>query len=197
MLIKMSKAFVLLMFLLSGIALVQTINISVAQSLDSTPSTSNTTLTTDNMSSIPPDVIENLMVSENPFYAANTGKIIGQRVLSVAEGPVQIEQSIMENGLVKNVGNVTNIATWVNTFRSENVIYGVGNGIMSTDDGQMATWTAHDIGHTDDKGVITYRGVMFFNANPSGVLGFLNNVAGLYITQVEGDKQTTKIWQWN
>lgn len=149
------------------------------------------------MSSIPPDAIKNLMVSENPFYEANTGKIIGQRVLSVAEGPVQIEQSIMENGLVKNVGNVTNIATWVNTFRSENVIYGVGNGIMSTDDGQMATWTAHDIGHTDDKRVITYRGVMFFNANPSGVLGFLNNVAGLYITQVEGDKQTTKIWQWN
>jgi len=71
--------------------------------------------------------------------AAKVGKIIGQRIVSTANGTPQIEQSIVENGTIKGVGNVTNLQTWIDTFRSPR-IYGVGQGVITTADGQMATW---------------------------------------------------------
>ena len=70
--------------------------------------------------------------------------------------PPKIEQSIIENGALKGVGNVTNIETWTNTFKSPTIVYGVGQGIITTSDGQdMATWTGYDIGRSTIKGVIS------------------------------------------
>jgi hypothetical protein len=53
----------------------------------------------------------------------------------------------------------------------------------------MATWIANNIGRSDDKGVITYRGLIFFNtvnssSTTGGKLAFLNNMEALFITQV-------------
>ena len=54
----------------------------------------------------------------------------------------------------------------------------------------MATWIASDIGRPDDKGVITYRGLIFFNtatnssSSAGGKLAFLDNIEALFITQV-------------
>jgi hypothetical protein len=77
------------------------------------------------------------------------------------------------------------------------IAYGVGQGILTTKDKQRATWIAHDIGRTNDNnGAIIYHGVMFFSSNSTGKLAFLNNLEGLYITQVNGSKQTTKMWKW-
>jgi hypothetical protein len=61
----------------------------------------------------------------------------------------------------------------------------------------MATWIANDIGRSDDKGVITCRGLIFFNTVNSsyttgGKLAFLNNMEALFITQVNvSSRQTT------
>jgi hypothetical protein len=69
----------------------------------------------------------------------------------------------------------------------------------------MATWIANDVGRSDDKGVITYRGLIFFNTvNSSSSAGeklaFLNNMEALFITQVNVSSsdgpQATKMWEW-
>jgi hypothetical protein len=68
----------------------------------------------------------------------------------------------------------------------------------------MATWIANDVGRSDDKGVITYRGLIFFNTVNSSSAGeklaFLNNMEALFITQVNvssSDRpQATKMWEW-
>ena len=53
----------------------------------------------------------------------------------------QIELSIMETGIFREIGNVTNIGTWTETYRTEGITFNVGRGIMSTIDGQgSAPW---------------------------------------------------------
>ena len=137
-----------------------------------------------------------LVVAQTPFYQAEFGKLIGQTVLNTGGVP-QIQESIIENGTMNGVGNVTNLETWVDTFKSPAIAYGVGQGILTTKDKQRATWIAHDIGRTNDNnGAITYHGVMFFSSNSTGKLAFLNNLEGLYISEVNGSKQTTKMWEW-
>jgi hypothetical protein len=144
------------------------------------------------------DKTTSLAIEASPFYEAKVGKITGQRVVSSTNGgSPQIEQSIIENGTIKGVGNVTNLQTWTNTLRSPKIYYGIGQGIITTADGQdMATWTGYDIGRSNIGGVITYHGITFFNTNSTGKLAFLKNLEGLHITEVEGNKQVTKIWEW-
>jgi hypothetical protein len=139
-----------------------------------------------------------LGVGASPFYEAKVGKLIGQRVVSTTNGcPPQIEQSIIENGIIKGVGNVTNLQTWTNTLRSPKIYYSIGQGVITTADGQnMATWAGFDIGRSNIPGVITYHGIMFFNTNSAGKLAFLKNLEGSYTTDVDGNKQTTMIWEW-
>ncbi|MGB7956525.1 MAG: hypothetical protein WCF23_21335 [Candidatus Nitrosopolaris sp.] len=135
-----------------------------------------------------------LVVAQTPLYQAEFGKLIGQTVLNTGGVP-QIQESIIENGTMNGVG--TNLETWVDTFKSPAIAYGVGQGILTTKDKQRATWIAHDIGRTNDNnGAIIYHGVMFFSSNSTGKLAFLNNLEGLYITEVNDSKQTTKMWEW-
>jgi hypothetical protein len=138
------------------------------------------------------------LIATSPFYESKVGKIIGQRIVSTGNGTTpQIEISVIENGTIKGVGNVTSLGTWTNTFRSPRINYGFGQGVITTADGQnMATWTAYGVGKSNIKGVITYHDIMIFNTNSTGKLAFLKNLTGLHTSEVDGNKQTTKIWEW-
>ena len=138
------------------------------------------------------------LIATSPFYESKDGKIIGQRIVSTGNGTTpQIEVSVIENGTIKGVGNVTNLGTWTNTFKSPRINYGVGQGVITTADGQdMATWTGYGVGKSNIKGVITYHDIILFNTNSTGKLAFLKNLIGLHTSEVDGNKQTVKIWEW-
>ncbi|MGA9844133.1 MAG: hypothetical protein WBQ25_17660 [Nitrososphaeraceae archaeon] len=138
------------------------------------------------------------LIATSPFYESKDGKIIGQRIVSTGNGTTpQIEVSVIENGTIKGVGNVTSLGTWTNTFRSPRINYGVGQGVITTADGQdMATWTGYGVGKSNIKGVMTYHDIIFFNTNSTGKLAFLKNLTGLHTSEVAGNKQTAKIWEW-
>jgi hypothetical protein len=131
-----------------------------------------------------------------PFYQSIASNIIGQRVTTTANGLPQIEQSSLENGTMQGVGNVTDLETWTNTFVSPGIVHGVGQGVMTTADGQVATWTATGIGRSNADGVIIYHDVIIFNTNSNGNLAFLKNLEALSITVVNGTKQTRMMWEW-
>ena len=137
-------------------------------------------------------------IAASPFYESNVSKLIGQRVVSTANGiPPQIEYTNIENGTIKGVGNVTNLQTWTDTTRSPRIIYGVGQGVITTADGQdMATWIGYGIGRSNINGTITYHDIILFNTNPTGRLAFLKNIEGLHIAEADGNKRTTKIYEW-
>ena len=141
----------------------------------------------------------------NPFYEATSGKVISQRILGTSEGSPQVELSTIQDATMQGVGNVTNLATWTNTLKPDKSIYATGKGVITTENGEMATWVGNDIGRSDDKGVITYKGLIFFNTvnstSTSGKnLAFLNNMEALFMTKVNINSserpQVTKMWEW-
>jgi hypothetical protein len=139
-----------------------------------------------------------LGIATSPFYQSNVSKVIGQRVVSTANGITpQIEYTNIETGTIKGVGNVTNLQTWTDTTRSPRIIYGVGQGVITTADGQdMATWIGYGIGRSNINGTTTYHDVILFNTNSTGRLAFLKNLEGLHIAEADGNKRTTKIYEW-
>jgi len=139
-----------------------------------------------------------LGIASSPFYESNVSKLIGQRVVSTANGITpQIEYTNIENGTIKGVGNVTNLQTWTDTSRSPRIIYGVGQGVITTADGQdMATWIGYGMGRSNINGTTTYHDIILFNTNSTGRLAFLKNIEGLHIAEADGNKRTTKIYEW-
>jgi hypothetical protein len=43
--------------------------------------------------------------------------------------------SISQNANIKGIGNITNLATWTNTFKTAKIVYGVGKGVITTENG--------------------------------------------------------------
>jgi|tagenome__1003787_1003787.scaffolds.fasta_scaffold20984825_6 hypothetical protein len=146
-----------------------------------------------------------LEIASSPFYESNDNKLIGQRVVSTANGITpQIETTDIRHGIMKGVGNVIDLQTWTNTvpvppdtYRFPGINHDFGQGVLTTADGQdMATWIGYGIGRSNINGTITYYDVIFFNTNSTGKLAFLKNLEGLNVATQDGNKTTTKIYEW-
>jgi hypothetical protein len=146
-----------------------------------------------------------LGIAASPFYESNVSKLIGQRVVSTANGTApQIETTYIKNGTIKGVGNVRDLHTWTNTApvppatsRFPGMNHDVGQGVMTTADGQdMATWSGYGIGRSNINGTITYHDIILFNTNSTGKLAFLKNLEGLSIASENGNKIIQKIYEW-
>jgi hypothetical protein len=163
---------------------------SIPKATASLNETASTNVSNNNNETIFPINLE-----ENVLLYEAIGNVVGTRVLNVIGEP-QLEYSIVENGTITGIENVTNIQTWIDTLRTPKVTYGEGKGIMITDDGQRATWIGYDIGQLQNNGSIIYKGITIFNSNATEGMAFLNNLVGLHITKVEGNNQSTKTWKW-
>ena len=146
-----------------------------------------------------------LGIAASPFYESNVSKLIGQRVVSTANGITpQIETTYIKNGTIKGVGNVRDLHTWTNTApvppatsRFPGMSHDVGQGVLTTADGQdMATWIGYGLGRSNINGTITYHDVILFNTNSTGRLAFLKNLEGLSIASENGNKIIQKIYEW-
>lgn len=135
---------------------------------------------------------ENLMLGE--LIGEMQGKVSSQRVIDV-KGPT-MESSVMARGSLKGVP-VTETLTYVANTSSKGVLHGVGNGIITTEDGDVATYTGEGIGKFDASGVLKWRGAIFFETDSEGKLGFLNNIVGVFEAQVDDQGNfSDKTWEW-
>ena len=126
------------------------------------------------------------------------GKLTGQRVLD-AEGP-KVEYSFSANGKMKDV-DITHMATFWTIPRGNGILYGEGQGVITTKDGQdMATEIGRGIGQFTDGGKkVKFRGSFFYRASPSstGKLAFLNNTVGIFEYEADESGNTLhKVWEW-
>ena len=123
-----------------------------------------------------------------------TGKMSGQRVIDL-EGPT-VETNVSSMGTLNGV-QVTETLTFVSGPTSKGVIHGIGKGIINTKDGQIATFTGEGIGRFDSTGVLKWRGALFFHTNSEGNLQFLDNMVGVFESDVDAlGNFTDKIWEW-
>jgi hypothetical protein len=128
----------------------------------------------------------------------STGKITGQRVLDV-EIP-KMETSFAMEGNYRGIP-CTDVGTYTSVLREGGVLYGEGQGIITTKDGQgMATWTGQGIGKFTAPGKVSFRGSIFLrtpSTSQGGKLSSLNNMVGVFEYEVdEMGSCFTKYWEW-
>jgi hypothetical protein len=125
------------------------------------------------------------------------GKITTQRVLEVEGGEPKMETSFSATGNYRGV-ETTATVTYCGSLRPGGAIYGEGQGVLMSKDGQeMATWTGQGIGRFTSPGKIRFTGSLFFNTPSTGKLAFLNNLVGVF--EYEADElgnTSAKAWEW-
>jgi len=110
-------------------------------------------------------------------YNSNTSGFLGSK--NITSTPYQItEQHYLDQGLLNNAVNVTNSQTYLDTYLSDDLLLGRGNGTIETADGQNISWISSDIGRLIDN-QWTFNGLMLFNNTHSESLSLLNNSIGL------------------
>jgi hypothetical protein len=110
-------------------------------------------------------------------YNANTSEFLGSK--NISSTPYRItEKHYLDQGLLNNAVNVTNSQTYLDTYLSDELLVGRGNGTIATIDGQNISWISSGLGKLIDNQWVFY-GVMLFNNTHSESLSLLNNSIGL------------------
>jgi hypothetical protein len=136
----------------------------------------------------------------NPFFVEQ-GRIIGQRVLAVTPQP-QLEFSFMANATINNgndtVINAINTGTSVSTLNADGTFRGEGQGILRTQDGDVATWTNQVTGSLTPEGTIISRGVgLWSTPSTTGELAFMNGMITVFEVQIDGEGNlSAREWEW-
>jgi hypothetical protein len=122
------------------------------------------------------------------------GQIIGRRVLD-AEGP-KIENTFNAEGSFRGI-DINDLGTYWTIVRPEGVLYGEGQGVLTSRDGQIVTWTAQGVGRFISPRVIRFRGSTFYRSASRGSLNFLNNMMAVFEFEVDEQGNTTaRNWEW-
>ena len=171
-----------------------------------------TTDTTTTTIPVTPETIESpqsllTMIDNEPFYREIGGNVTNIEIIDASPSVVVQKVSFSEIGFMRNIGNVSNIGTFVENAYDNGTLYGVGKGVITTGNGDRISWNAYDIGLTAVNGngddvtasggglnterMPTFRGIIFLSTNSEN-LSFMNNVVGLYIN----DENGRQIWEW-
>jgi hypothetical protein len=120
------------------------------------------------------------------------GKRIVRRVIST--DPPTVEVSFEDSGHLFGVPT-TGFGTYTSIIRPDGSIYGEGQGINTTDDGEGISWTGTGVGKFLPGGAISYRGMLFFQTNSQKIS--LGSACGAFQYEVDAtDATTSKVWEW-
>lgn len=121
------------------------------------------------------------------------GKRLVRRVLSV--DPPMAEVSFEDSGHVLGVAT-KGMGSYTSTVREDGSIFGHGQGMSMTDDGEAVTWTGTGLGRFGPGGSLSYRGMLFFRTK-SKKLERINNTCGAFEYEVDAAGNThSKCWEW-
>jgi hypothetical protein len=122
------------------------------------------------------------------------GKRSYRKILSV-DGGLKAEVSGEDTGKLLGVEG-TDIFTYWSQARPDGSLYGEGQGVYLTKDGDIATWKGQGVGVFKPGGAVSYRGALYFStAAPK--LARLNTVAAVFEFDVDADGNThSKMWEW-
>lgn len=123
------------------------------------------------------------------------GAISGYRVLSVDAAHPKVEASFKATGTILGV-EVANIGTYVTEPKPGGFLLGTGKGVVTTQDGETATWIGHGVGRTGNAGATNWRGSLYYSTT-SRRLDRLNGVVLVFEYDVDPEGRTsTRLWEW-
>lgn len=126
------------------------------------------------------------------------GKVTGQRFLQGGDYRyLKMEVTIQEAGTLFGQ-DATNMGTYAVYERVPGQLYGEGQGLVATNDGESAIWNGHGVGRMVGDGMaMSFRYAIAFQAPASGKLSRLNGVLviGEHEVDAGGNTHTTG-WEW-
>lgn len=121
------------------------------------------------------------------------GKRVVRRILSV--DPLTAEVTFEDSGQMLGVPT-TGTGTYTSIIRPDGSIYGEGQGLIATQDGEGITWTGTGMGSFGPGGAVSYRGMLYYRTT-SQKLARLNNASAAFEFEVDGAGNTSsKAWEW-
>lgn len=121
------------------------------------------------------------------------GKRLVRRVISI--DPPTAEVSFEDSGHSLGIPT-TGMGTYTSTVRPDGSIFGHGQGMSMTEDGDAITWTGTGVGKFGPGGSVSYRGMLFFQST-SPKFAQINNGCGAFEFEVDAAGNTaSKIWEW-
>lgn len=123
------------------------------------------------------------------------GKVTVQRVLPNPGGGPRMETSFQSSGTLLGVSE-TETGTYIATSRPDGSLFGEGQGILMSKDGDVGTWTGQGVGTINNDGAVSYRGSVFFqSASPKW--SKLNRVAVVFEYEVDAQGNTSaQLFEW-
>jgi hypothetical protein len=126
-----------------------------------------------------------------------TGRVITTRVIPGDDYRyIKMEVTVQQSGQVYGV-DATDIGTYTVFERVPGQIYGEGQGILGTSDGEGAIWNGHGISKSSGGMAMSIRYSIAFQAGATGKLSRLKDV--LVIGEHEVDEQgntRSTLWEW-
>lgn len=121
------------------------------------------------------------------------GKKIVRRILSV--DPVRAEVTFEDSGQILGVP-MTGTGTYTSVIRPDGSLFGEGQGLTVTQDGEALIWTGSGIGAFGPGGTISYRGMLYYRT-ASQKLARLNNASVAFEYEVDAAGNThSRVWEW-
>lgn len=123
------------------------------------------------------------------------GKITSQRVLPSEGGAPKVETSFQDNGKLLGVDIVARV-TYHAVMRPDGTLYGEGQGVVMSTEGDSATYTGQGIGKFGPGGSVSFRGAIYYQS-ATGKLARLNSTVGVFEYEDEGNGNThSQVWEW-
>ena len=125
-----------------------------------------------------------------------TGQVTGTRVLSADASGTNIELCLQLTGTILGVAETT-LWTYTTLTRPDGSIYGVGQGVMTTQDGDVIQLIGHGSGQAAPAGGTTKFRTMLHPHSTSAKYADLNSIglAGEYDVASDGSA-VNKCWEW-
>jgi hypothetical protein len=123
------------------------------------------------------------------------GKVTGYRVLAGQGEGARVETSFQAVGKILGV-DYKELGTYVSVIKPGGFLFGEGQGVMMTKDGDQVSWVGHGTGRFTPEGGTRFRGALYFQT-ASQKLARLNGTCGVFEYENDADDKTmSKTWEW-
>jgi hypothetical protein len=123
------------------------------------------------------------------------GKVTLQRVLPNPGGPPKMETTFQQSGTLLGVAT-TETGTYSAVLRPDGTLFGEGQGIVMSADGDAASWVGQGVGTLKKDGAVSFRGALYTQtASPKWAR--LNTYAEVYEFEVDAQGNTRgQVFEW-
>ncbi|MDR6854292.1 hypothetical protein [Variovorax guangxiensis] len=123
------------------------------------------------------------------------GRVTTQRVLPSLGGGPKMETSFQSSGSLLGVAD-TETGTYVAVVRPDGSLFGEGQGITMSRDGDVLSWVGQGVGTLQKGGAVSYRGAVYCQTT-SPKWARLNSLAVLFEFEVDSDGNTRgEFFEW-